>query len=67
MDKEPKPVALITTNPFKHDGDHYAVGDVLLNVPYELAVELTGAGRTRLATEAEAAAAGKKKAKAAEA
>jgi hypothetical protein len=62
MEKETKPVALYTVNPFKLDGEHYAVGDVLLNVPAELALELTGAGRTRLASAAETAAAGKKKA-----
>jgi len=52
---EGKPVHLTTIDPFKHDGNHYAVGDVLPGMDPELAKELTGAGRTRLATEDEMA------------
>ena len=55
MNDEGKPVDLVTLNGFKHDGIHYAVGDKLTAVPAALALELTGAGRTRLATEADAA------------
>jgi len=54
-----KPVDLTTIDPFKHDGNHYAVGDVLFGMDPELAKELTGAGRTRLATDEESAAAKK--------
>lgn len=65
MDKEKgKPVALYVSNPFKHDGRHYAEGEVLLDVEPEFAKELTGAGRTRLAT-AEDIAKSKKASKAA--
>jgi hypothetical protein len=63
-DKTPKTCNLITVNPFKYDGKHYAVGEVLMNVDAELALELTGAGRTELATE-ERLAEAKKAAKAA--
>ena len=55
-DKTPKTVNLVTLNPFKHDGDHFVVGQLLSNVEPELALELTGAGRTRLATEEDLAA-----------
>ena len=54
-----KPVDLTTTDPFKHDGVHFAVGDVLLGIEPELAKELCGAGRVRLATDEESAAARK--------
>lgn len=54
---ESKPVDLYTVDPFKHDGKHFAVGDLLLGVEAELAKELTGAGRTRLATAEDVAAA----------
>ena len=50
-DKAPKTVNLVTVDPFKHNGKHFAVGEVLTAVESELALELTGAGRTRLATE----------------
>lgn len=56
-DKEPKPVTLVTVDPFKHAGTHYAVGDIVPNVEADLALELTGAGRTRLATDDDIAAA----------
>lgn len=60
-DKTPKTVNLVTCDPFKHDGRHYAVGDVLSGVDAELALELTGAGRTRLASDDDMAAAKKTK------
>ena len=56
---EGKPVTLYTINAFKLEGDHVAVGTVLKDVEPELAKELTGAGRTRLATAEEVAAATK--------
>lgn len=62
-DKAPKTVNLVTVDPFKHAGQHFAVGQVLTNVESELALELTGAGRTRLATEEDLAVASKKAAK----
>jgi hypothetical protein len=67
MSKTPEgtPVPLMTITAFKHDGKHYAVGDVLQDVEPELAKELAGAGRVRLASAEEAA--GKKAAKKAEA
>lgn len=50
MDKDKgKPVDLVCIAPFKHDGRHFAVGEVLQGCEAELAKELTGAGRTRLA------------------
>lgn len=65
MSNKDKPLDLICIDPFKHEGKHYAVGDVLRNVPKDDALELAGAGRARLATEEEAAApAGGKRAKA---
>lgn len=62
---EPKKVALYTISPFKHEGEHIAVGAVLRDVDAELAKELTGAGRTRLATAEEVDASRKRGAKAA--
>ena len=56
---EGKPVDLVTTDAFKHDGKHWAIGDVLLGVEPDLAKELTGAGRTRLATDDDKAAVAK--------
>lgn len=52
---EAKKVNLYTVTAFKHDGQHIAVGAVVFDVEAELAKELTGAGRTRLATPEEAA------------
>jgi|CXWL01.1.fsa_nt_gi hypothetical protein len=52
---EPKKVNLVVIDAVKVDGVHYAVGDVLTAVEPDLAKELTGAGRTRLATEADVA------------
>ena len=57
MAQEPKPVTLVVIDPVKIDGKHVAVGDILTDIDYELAVELTGAGRTRLATDDDIAAA----------
>lgn len=58
----PKPVSIVVINACKVDGKHLAVGDVLLDVEPEIAFELTGAGRTRLANADDLANAGKKKA-----
>ena len=55
----PKPVTLIVTDPCKIDGDHIPVGAILENTPYELANDLVGAGKARLATEEDLAAAKK--------
>ena len=60
----PKPVSIVVINACKVDGKHLAVGEVLLDVEPELAFELTGAGRTRLATAEDLAAVKKKAAKA---
>lgn len=64
---DPKPVTLIVVNACKIDGKHVAVGEILTDVEFDLACELTGAGRTRLATDDDlaAAASAKKPAKAA--
>lgn len=67
MATQPKTVNLYAINPFKHDGEHFAVGDVLFNVEAELAKELTGANRTRLATDEDVKAFEAAKAKAAKA
>ncbi len=58
--ENPKPVDLMAIGAFKHDGEHIAAGTVLFAVESDLALELTGAGRTRLATEEEVAKARKK-------
>jgi hypothetical protein len=58
---EPKKVALYTISPFKHDGKHVALDTVVQDVEPELAKELAGAGRTRLATPEEVAAAHKQR------
>lgn len=58
--ENPKPVDLVAISAFKHDGEHIAVGTCVLDVESDLALELTGAGRTRLATADESAKARKK-------
>ena len=55
-----KKVDLCTISAFKHDGKHFAVGEIVPGVEAELAKELTGAGRTRLATDEDVAAAAAK-------
>lgn len=65
MDKEPKNVDIVITDPVKVEGKHYAIGDVLPQCDAELAKELAGAGRARLATEEEVAKAKKAASKAA--
>lgn len=55
MSDTPKTVNLMTVTAFKAFEKHHAVGDVLTSVDSEVALELTGAGRTRLATETEVA------------
>lgn len=63
MATEPKKVNLVCISAYKHDGQHIAVGEVVYDVESELAKELTGAGRTRLAKDDDIAAAKKKSAK----
>lgn len=63
MAQQPKTVTLFATTAFKLDGEHVAQGAILKDVEAELAKELAGAGRARLAT-AEDLAAAKKTAKA---
>lgn len=48
---EPKNVSIYITDAVKIEGAHHAVGEVLHNVEPELAKELAGAGRCRLATD----------------
>ena len=62
--EEPKNVDLIITDAVKFQGKHRAVGEVLKDLPWAEASELVGAGRARLFTEEEAAAAKKKSEKA---
>lgn len=61
---EPKSVPLIITSAVKIDGEHYGVGDLLPSVDPELAKELAGQGRARLASDDEVAKAQAAKAKA---
>lgn len=65
MDKQEKTAHIVITDAVKIDGQHHAVGEVLENVDASLAKELAGAGRARLATDEEVAAAAKAAAKAA--
>ena len=57
MAQQPKTVTLFATTAFKIDGEHVAQGTVLKDVEAELAKELAGAGRARLATDEDIAAA----------
>lgn len=57
---QPKNVNLYVIDAVKVEGEHYGVGEVLIDVEPELAKELTGAGRTRLAADDEVAKAKKK-------
>lgn len=52
---EAKPVTLIVIDSCKIAGRHVSRGEILPDTPADLARELTGAGRTRLATEADLA------------
>jgi hypothetical protein len=56
---EGKPVDLVVTDPFKHDGRHWAIGEIVPQVKPELAKELAGNGRARLATDEDRAAVAK--------
>lgn len=47
---EGKPVDVIVTESFKHDGEHIERGTVLKEMPADLAMELAGAGKVRAAT-----------------
>lgn len=49
MDKQGKPVDVLCTSPFKHDGQHIENGQVITGMDSELAKELAGNGRVRLA------------------
>lgn len=62
-----KKVTLVVVNPCKINGEHAAQGQILTDLDPELAYELTGAGRTRLATDEDIAAAKKAAKKTAEA
>ena len=48
---EKKTVSVTIIDAVKVDGVHYAVGDVLKDIDVELAKELAGAGRARLASD----------------
>ncbi len=54
---QPKPVTLFAVTAFKIEGQHVEQGTVVKDVEPELAKELAGQGRARLATEEDAAAA----------
>jgi len=62
-----KTADLYITDAVKIDGEHHAQGEIICDVEAELAKELAGQGRARLATEAEVAAARKGDKKAAKA
>lgn len=61
---QPKTVNLIAVDAFKIEGQHVAVGTLLKDVEADLAKELAGAGRARLATAEDMAATSRKPAKA---
>lgn len=65
MNKAPKPLTLVVIDPVKIEGEHFAIGEILKDVDYDLASQLTGAGRTRLANEEDLAKASAKSKKAA--
>lgn len=56
MEKQGKPVDIVCVDPFKHDGQHIVKGQVLLAVEADLAKELAGNGRARLAKDEDKAA-----------
>lgn len=56
MDKQGKPVDVLCTSAFKHDGQHIEVGQVITGMASDLAIELAGNGRVRLAKEEDVAA-----------
>ena len=56
---QPKPVTLFAVTGFKIEGEHVTQGSIVKDVEPELAKELAGQGRARLATEADIAAAAK--------
>lgn len=55
----PKSVNLYITDPCKIDGEHIPQGAILQDVAFELANDLVGAGKARLATDDDLAAAKK--------
>ena len=56
---DPKSVTLFAVTAFKIEGEHVAQGSIVKNVEAELAKELAGAGRARMATDDDVAAAAK--------
>lgn len=56
---QPKPVDLITTVGVKIEGEHVDAGTMLPAVEFELAMDIVGAGRARLASDEDIAAAAK--------
>lgn len=46
-----KPVDVIAIESFKNEGEHVERGTVLKQMPADLAMELAGAGKVRLATK----------------
>lgn len=53
MSTNTKPLHLIAIDGFKHEGRHYVPGEILRDADKDLALELAGAGRARLATSDE--------------
>lgn len=60
----PKPVDVIAATAFKLDGEHIPVGQLIRGMDGELAKELAGQARVRMATDEELAADAKASAKA---
>lgn len=56
---QPKPVDLMTTEGVKIEGEHVEAGTLLSAVDFELAMDIVGAGRARLANDDDRAAAAK--------
>jgi hypothetical protein len=56
MKDEGKPVTLFVTENTAIDGEHVAKGTILDDVPPDLAIQLAGAGKVRLATKEDSAA-----------
>ena len=56
MEKQGKPVDIVCIDAFKHDGKHIVVGQVIEGMEPDLAKELAGNGRARLAKDEDKAA-----------
>lgn len=54
MDKQPKPVDMLIIHGIKIDGVHYDADTIVEGMKPELAIELGGQGRARLATAEDA-------------